>query len=120
MKPLRPYALAMFIFLAGGALITYAQIASTLTVGNFTIAVPASNPTVLVNAPGKSGTLALKEDLPTIAPGSTVFAGQFAASGAVVFNINTPPVCALTPRFITTATGLQLTGVDYVCTAKTN
>lgn len=121
MKPLRPYAWALFLFLAGGALVGYAQVASTFTVGSFTITVPSANPAVTVNAPAKNGTLALKEDIPTVPPGSQVFAGQFTASGAAAFSgITAPPVCALTPRFTTTATGLQLTGVDYVCTAKNN
>lgn len=116
MRQLRPYLIILALFLLGGVIVAYAQ-TSSLTVGGLTI--NAGTAAVSVNAPTRNGTLALKEDIPTNPPGTTVFAGQFAVAGSTTFSgLTATPVCSVTPRFTTTTTGLQLTGVDYVCTAK--
>src|SRR5690242_7432547 len=127
---MRKYLLTFIAFLAIGTLgafsvigitTAWAQTTNSLQVGSFTISVPATNPAVTVNSPPKSGTLALTSDIPITPPGTAVFAGQITVNGSATFNgITGAPVCSLTPRFTTTATGLQITVIDYVCTAKNN
>ncbi len=118
---MRKYLFILIAFLVLGIVTAWAQTASSLQVGSFTISVPAINPAVTVNSPAKSGTLALTSDIPVAPPGTTVYAGQFTVNGSATFSgITATPVCTLSPRFTTTATGLQVTVIDYVCTAKNN
>lgn len=118
--------LAMLAFcLAALAVLVWAtalaQTQSTLTVGGFTLSVPSANPTVMVNAPAKNGTLALLEDVPPPQPGAKIFAGSFPVNGSATFSgMSGPFICTLSPRFTTSANGLQVSGVDYVCSAKNN
>lgn len=118
---MKKYLLILVAFLLAGIVTAYAQTANSLQVGSFTLNVPAVNTAVTVNSPGKSGTLALTSDIPLTPPGTVVFAGQVPVNGSATFSgITAAPVCTLSPRFTTTATGLQITAVDYVCTAKNN
>lgn len=120
MRILKLWFTMIAVALVAGGVIALAQTQSTLTVGGVTIAAPAT-PAVTVNAPGRNGTLALKEDIPVTPPGTTVFAGQITVNGSATFTgITAPPVCSLSPRFATSANGLQVTVIDYVCTAKNN
>lgn len=131
MKQSKTYPrLAIFCFIMAGALSmvltvyiarVLAQTQSTLTIGGFTLSVPNVNPPVLVNAPARNGTLALTEDLQPIQPGPKMFAGQILVNGSAAFSGTSGPfICTLSPRFITTASGLQVSGIDYVCTQKNN
>jgi len=120
MKILKLWFVVIAVALIAGGVIAYAQTQSTFTVGGLTITAPAS-PAVNVAAPGRNGTLALKEDIPVVPPGTQVFAGQFTVNGSATFTgITAAPVCSVNPRFTTSANGLQVTVIDYVCTAKNN
>ena len=113
--------LVLALTAVGGATAKVLQTANSLQIGAFTLSVPSTNPAVTVLSPARAGTLALREDLPPVAPGTTVYAGQITVNGSATFSgIANTPVCTLTPRFTTSANGLQVTVIDYVCTAKNN
>ena len=95
------------------------QTQSSLTVGGFTLSVPSANPPVLVQSPIRNGTMALKEDL-TTAPAIPIAAGMLPVNGVVNLSPVTNPVCTVTPRYTVSGSTLTVTGIDYVCTAKTN
>jgi len=119
-KTLKLWLIVIAAALLLGGVVAFAQTQSNFTVGGFTIVAPAS-PAITVNSPARNGTLALKEDIPPPPPGSTVFAGQITVNGSATFTgITAPPVCSVSPRFATSANGLQVTVIDYVCAAKNN
>lgn len=102
-----------------GSGIALAQTQSSLTVGGFTLSVPGANPPVLIQSPARNGTMALKEDL-SVAPQVPIVAGTVTATGSVNLNTLNNPACTVTPRYAVSGTTLTVTGMDYVCTSKTN
>lgn len=57
--------MAVVVAMAMVCTIIAAAQTNTFTIGNFTLSVPNTNPAVTIQTPGRSGVLALRDELPT-------------------------------------------------------